>query len=280
MPDDQYEVVIARHGTRTGTRSEAFLNYALYDEPDAPFTTDYYVWIIRNDQRTIIVDTGYAAEAAARRGRVVLHSPAELLERIGVDPGAGHPVIITHAHWDHIGNLDLFPASQFWIARAESDFWALPTSRAPMISHFTEEPELQRLAELRARGRVTVFDAQVEIAPGITVMQVGGHTPGQSMITVRTSVGVALLTSDAVHFREELRDERPFVSVTDLPAMYQGFWTVKGMLASGAVDFIVTGHDPSALDDGELLEPDIAVIGKLRQTAPLYHRPGVPKRSR
>jgi hypothetical protein len=62
--------------------------------------------------------------------------------------------------------------------------------------------------------------------------------------------------------------------------MYQGFWTVKGMLASGAVDFIVTGHDPSALDDGELLEPDIAVIGKLRQTAPLYHRPGVPKRSR
>lgn len=263
MPEDEYEVLIARHGTRTGTRGEAFLNYELYGEPDAPLTTDYYLWIIRNSARTIIVDTGFEAAAATRRGRVVVSSPAGLLRRVGVDPAAGHPVIITHAHWDHVGNLDLFPASQFWIARAESSFWSTPVSRTRIIAHFTEERELDQLVQLGREGRLTFFDDRADIAPGVAVQRVGGHTPGQSMVTVRTSAGVVLLTSDVVHYDEELRDERPFISVTDLPAMYEGFWTVKQLLASGAIDVIVTGHDAAALDAGELLEPDIAVIGRI-----------------
>jgi glyoxylase-like metal-dependent hydrolase (beta-lactamase superfamily II) len=263
MPDDEYEVLIARHGTRTGTRGEAFLNYELYGEPDAPLTTDYYLWIIRNSARTIIVDTGFDAAAATRRGRVVVNSPADLLKRVGIDPGAGHPVIITHAHWDHVGNLDLFPASQFWIARAESSFWSSPVSRMRMIAHFTEERELDQLAQLGREGRLTLFDDRADIAPGVAVLRVGGHTSGQSMVTVRTSAGVVLLASDVVHFDEELRDERPFISVTDLPAMYEGYWTVKQLLETGAIDIVVTGHDAGALDDGQLLEPDIAVIGKI-----------------
>jgi hypothetical protein len=82
------------------------------------------------------------------------------------------------------------------------------------------------------------------------------------MVTVRTSAGVVLLTSDVVHFAEELRDERPFVSVTDLPAMYKGFWTVKQLLESGAIDIVVTGHDP-APGRAEIIEKDIAVIGRI-----------------
>jgi glyoxylase-like metal-dependent hydrolase (beta-lactamase superfamily II) len=263
MPDDEYEVVVARHGTRIGTRAEAFLNYNLYGEPDAPLTTDYYFWVIRNGARTVIVDTGYGSAAAARRGRTVLHTPRELLERIGVDPGAGHPVIITHAHWDHIGNLDLFSSSQFWIARAESEFWSAPVSRSRMIAHFTEEPELGRLAELLEEGRLTLFGDLAEIVPGVSVRRVGGHTPGQSMVTVRTSAGVVLLTSDAVHYAEELRDERPFISVTDLPAMYTGFRMVKDLVATGAVDVVVTGHDPAELNHAEPFGEDIAVIGRI-----------------
>jgi glyoxylase-like metal-dependent hydrolase (beta-lactamase superfamily II) len=263
MSDDEYEVVIARHGTRGGARSEVFLNYALYREPEGPITTDYYLWVIRNASRTIFVDTGFAHAAARRRGRKVIHAPSDIYARIGADTTGDSPLIITHAHWDHIGNLDLFPRAPIWIARAESDFWGSEIARAPMIAHFTEPAELATLAELRSGGRLQLFDDSAEVAPGVHVIRVGGHTPGQSMVTVRTRAGTVLLTSDVVHFREELVDEKPFLSMTDLPAMYEGFHLVKQMLSDGDVDIVVTGHDAEALSDGELLDEHTAVIGRI-----------------
>lgn len=261
VADDEYEVVIARHGTRVGRRSEAYLSYAMYEEPDGPITTDYYVWVIRNSSRTVLVDTGFSSAAAARRGREVLHHPRDIYRDIGVDVDHGWPVILTHAHWDHIGNLDLFPRSRFWMAIEEADFWATDAAAARLIAHFTEAGELAALRELRAQGRLVVFDSFAEIAPGIVVTTVGGHTPGQSMVTVRTRDGVVLLTSDVVHFVEELDRERPFVSVTDLPDMYAGFRTVKSLVSSGQVDVVVTGHDPSSLRLGQRVTDDIRVIG-------------------
>jgi glyoxylase-like metal-dependent hydrolase (beta-lactamase superfamily II) len=260
--DDEYEVVIARHGTRVGLRSEAFLNYSLSGEADDSIVTDYYLWVIRNDSRTIFVDTGFSGTAARRRGRTVLSPPAEIYRRLGVDPGIGAPLIVTHAHWDHVGNLDLFPLSTIWMAHSESDFWETPVSRAPQIAHYTESDELAALSRLRRSDRLRLFEGTAEVAPGVNVLQVGGHTPGQSMVTVATSTGTVLLTSDVVHFREELRDERPFVSLTDLPGAIDGYRRVKRLLTSGAVDVIVSGHDQRELEQGDPFAPNIRIIGR------------------
>ena len=261
MRDDEYEVVIARHGTRRGLRSEAFLNYSSSGQPDGPIVTDYYLWVLRNSNRTIFVDSGFAASAAARRERAIVYPPVDLYRRLGVDTGAGWPVVITHAHWDHIGNLDLFPNSVFHISRAEADFWETPVSASPHIAHFTEPDELEALRRLRAENRLAFVAPGTELAPGVHVYQVGGHTPGQSMLTVRTPDGVVLLTSDVVHVREELADERPFIAVTDLPDMLEGYRLVKRLLAEGEVDLVVTGHDPAELEQGTRVDPNIAIIG-------------------
>ncbi|MYU21995.1 N-acyl homoserine lactonase family protein [Streptomyces sp. SID8352] len=276
MPDDDdlYELVVVRHGTRTGLRSEAYLSYATYGEPDGPQTTDYYLWVARNRSRTMLIDTGFAATPAARRGRTVLLPPATAYRELGVDVGAGHPVIITHAHWDHIGNLGLFPRSTFHIAQAELDFWTSEAASAPLLSHFAERDEVDRLVRLHRLGRVTTFVSRASPAPGIEVVAVGGHTPGQSMVTVNTLEGVVLLTSDVVHFTEELERRMPFISVTDLPGMYRGFGLVSELMSSGAVRRIVTGHDPCELDHLLRLTGPIGehagVIGAL---------PGTPIRS-
>jgi glyoxylase-like metal-dependent hydrolase (beta-lactamase superfamily II) len=99
------------------------------------------------------------------------------------------------------------------------------------------------------------------------VTEVGGHTPGQCMVTVPTSDGVVLLTSDAVHFTEELARDRPFVSVTDLPATYQALQTVRDLADRGAVDRIITGHDTQELDRLEPHSPELqgiaGTIGRL-----------------
>lgn len=268
---DLYEVVVVRHGTHTTQRSDVYLNHHLYGEPDGPHTVDYYLWVVRNERRTVIVDTGFAQAPAAARGRTVLLAPAGVYRALGIDAGQPHQVVLTHAHSDHIGNLGLFPHSPVLISKAELDFWKSDLATKPLIATFTEPGELENLRTLEREGRLTTFGDSTEVAPGIDVIKVGGHTPGQSMVRVATKDGVVLLTSDAVHFQEELDRDMPFISVTDLPGMYAGFQRVRDMVADGEVDVVVPGHDASALDKVEPLGGPLAgnagVIGRVAAVA-------------
>ena len=131
-----WQVVVIKHGTRATTRSDAYLNYAFYGEPDGPHRVDYYLWVLRRGDEVVIVDTGYSGVEGRARGREVLIDPIEALRALGVDPDAGHPVVLTHAHYDHIGNVAAFPHSPVHIARAELDFWTSGMASKPLFAHF------------------------------------------------------------------------------------------------------------------------------------------------
>ena len=246
MAADEYEITIVRHGTMPTTRSEVFLNHRHYGEADGPAPTDYYLWIVRNEERTILVDTGFSAQAAARRGRQVLLPPSEAYRELGVDTTAEHTVVVSHAHYDHIGNLDLFPSASVVVSATELAFWDTDISGRFLISFHVEAEDLEALRRARAEGRVRTFTGTEELAPGVELIEVGGHTPGQSMVRVATSEGPVLLASDAVHFRRELDEDMPFASVTDLPGLYRGLDLVRQMRDEGVR--VVTGHDPQELD--------------------------------
>src|SRR3954451_18624307 len=154
---DLYEVVVGKHGPRAARRSEVFLNYPVYGEPDGPFTVDYYLWVVRSRTVTVLVDTGFAHGPPEARGRKVLIDPAEAYRQLGVDTSRPHSVVVTHAHYDHIGNLSLFRTSPVIISGTELDFWAPPLPSKPLIGHSTEADELTALAEAARRGRVDRF---------------------------------------------------------------------------------------------------------------------------
>ena len=249
MPaSDEYVVTIAKYGARRTVRSDVFLNYALYHEPDDPISMDYFVWVVRNAERTVLVDTGFSPDGGAVRGRDQLIGLPELYAELGVDAAAAPPVIVTHAHYDHIGNLGLFPASRVLIARREYEFWRSDLATRPLFHHSVEDVELTALAGRVESGGVDFFEGRHELAPGIEVIELGGHTPGQAVVKVATADGPVLLASDAVHYYEEYEAAMPFTSVADLVAMYTGFETIKAMVDSGEVRHLVAGHDPSTLD--------------------------------
>lgn len=245
--DDTYQVVIVKYGTRTSPRSHVFLHHDAYGEPDTPIETAYFFWVVRGHGHTIVVDTGFSDRGGAARGRTMLIRPRDALGHLGIDPSAVPVVVITHAHYDHAGNLADLAAAQVVLCRAEWEFWNSPVHRHRLFHMLVEDEDLDQLRAIGDAGRLTLFDDSHRIADGIDVERVGGHTPGQSMVRVRTDEGTVLLTSDVVHFHEELDRSMPFAHLTDLTATYAGLDRVRSLASSGTVDHVVTGHDPGTL---------------------------------
>ncbi len=246
--DDEYEVLIAQYGTREGHRAEVYLNYGIYGQPDGPIGMDYFVWIVRNARRTVLVDVGFSVAGGRNRNRTFVKAPEEIYAALGIDIAAEQTIVVTHAHYDHIGNLDKFPASRIFISQAEYEFWDSPMGRRAQFAWSTEDEEIDALRAAYDAGRVTTFSGTLELAPGIDVIEFGGHTPGVSVVKVKTSEGTVLLASDTVHYYEEYEDDLPFAYVADLPRMYDGFDRIRALVEAGEVQHLVPGHDPDTLN--------------------------------
>ncbi len=238
-----YEVLAVRYGTRVTTKSESYLNFHVYGEPDESFEMDYDFWLVRSADRTVVVDCGFGAGPGARRGRTMLVDPVEALAGLGVDAATVDQLVVSHAHYDHIGNLHRFPNAEIVIARREYEFWTGPYARRFQLAQPTEPAELACLAEAGAQGRLRLVDGALDLAPGIELVVVGGHTPGQMVARVAAGADAAVvLAADAMHFYEELERDRPFFIVADLPDMYRGFDVLREMREEpGSV--LVAGHD-------------------------------------
>jgi glyoxylase-like metal-dependent hydrolase (beta-lactamase superfamily II) len=242
----RYEVAAVRYGSLRARKSEFFHRWESYGEPDVEVEMAYYFWVLRGGRETILVDTGFDPSVGARRGRTCLCTPLEALERLGVDTAAVSTIVVTHLHYDHIGNLAAFPAAQLVVPGKELEFWTGPKAGRYQFASHVEPNEVAWLDEARRSGRVRLVDGTEQIVDGITAIVAGGHSPGQQVTVVSGAAGDVVLTSDAVHFYEELEADRPFGVVADLERMYGAYDLVKELgSAPGAV--IVPGHDPEVM---------------------------------
>jgi glyoxylase-like metal-dependent hydrolase (beta-lactamase superfamily II) len=242
---EAWTVVAARYGTLETTLSEAYYRWEAYGEPDGPARLDYFFWLLRSPSETILVDTGFHPDAGARRKRTTLIEPATAMERLGIDSSTVKRILVTHLHYDHTGNLDVLPDAELLVPAIELDFWLSPMGRRGQFAGLAEESELAYVREAEAAGRVTRLVGGEEIAPGVHAVHVGGHAAGQMVVAIFGDPPV-ILASDAVHFYDELADERPFAVIADLPEMYEAYDIVREL--AGAEGHIVPGHDPGVMD--------------------------------
>jgi glyoxylase-like metal-dependent hydrolase (beta-lactamase superfamily II) len=240
------EVLAVRYGTLRSLRSVMFHRYESYGEPDGEQRLDYYLYAVRDGERTLLVDTGFDPAVAERRGRTCLCAPVAALARLGIEPGSVSQVLVTHLHYDHIGNLDAFPDARLVVPERELEFWTGPSGRRGQFAQHVEPAEVGRVEEARRQGRVRTIAGRAAVAPGVVAITVGGHSPGQQVVLVETASGTVVLASDAVHFSEELERDRPFSVVADLEAMYRAYDILRELgREPGAV--VVPGHDPDVM---------------------------------
>jgi glyoxylase-like metal-dependent hydrolase (beta-lactamase superfamily II) len=238
-----FQVYAIKYATREARSGEHFYGG---DPHDAPMPMDYYVWAVVSPERTIVVDAGFTAEVAARRGRKYLRCPTEGLEALGIDCARVPYVILTHLHYDHVGNLEKFPEATYVVQEAEMAFW---TGRYAGRDHFRTIVEVDDIAYLvreNFEGRLRFVAGSEEIVPGIEVHRTGGHSAGLQVVRVKTARGSVVLASDATHFYANIEQDRPYSIVSDLPRMYGAFDLVHALADSSA--HLVPGHDPLVLE--------------------------------
>src|SRR5262249_19225296 len=112
----QYELYAIRYATREARRADNFIGGG---PPHRPVPPDYYLWAAVGPERTFVIDSGFTSEVAAKRGRTYLRCPIEALSLVGIDSERVQDVILTHMHYDHVGNFHRFPAATFHLQEAE-----------------------------------------------------------------------------------------------------------------------------------------------------------------
>ncbi len=238
-----FEVYAVRYATREARTGEHFHGG---DPHDAPMPMDYFVWAAVSADHTVIVDAGFTAEVAARRGRIHLRCPTEGLRELGIDCARVPYVVLTHLHYDHVGNLDKFPGATFVVQDEEMAFW---TGRYAGRGHFralVETGDVISLVRENFEGRLRFVDGNEEVLPGIEVYNVGGHSAGLQMVRVQTARGRVVLASDAAHFYRNIEEDRPFSIVTNLSRMYGAFDLAYSLADSP--ELVVPGHDPLVME--------------------------------
>ena len=235
----EYELYAIRYAERDARRSDHFIGG---DPHDGPMPMDYFVWVAIAPHHTVVIDTGFTAEIAAARKRRFLRCPIEALSLLGVDGGTVKDVVLTHMHYDHVGNFHRLPSAQFHLQEVELHYTTGRHMRHPFLARSFEVEDVVGIVRLNFAQRVKLYAGPAELSPGITLHPVGGHTPGMQFVRVHTSRGWAVLASDVTHYYENMETGRPFTAAFNIGDMLKAYDALRAHAPS--LHHIIPGHDP------------------------------------
>jgi glyoxylase-like metal-dependent hydrolase (beta-lactamase superfamily II) len=250
-----WEVYALKYADRNSrTRRDSFI---FDDNHDAPHAMDYFIWVLKSGEQIILVDTGYDEAESKRRDRPIIREPAAALAGIGIAAEDVTNLIVTHLHYDHAGGLKQFPNAKIHLQSAEMTY-----ATGPCMCHDTlrlpySADHICDAVKRVYSGRAIFYDGDGEIADGVTVHCIGGHSRGLQAVRVRTQAGWLCLASDAAHYYENVFAKKPFPIVVDLQNMLDGFDRISNLASHRSL--IVPGHDPLVMDLFPTVGPNYVV---------------------
>jgi len=165
---------------------------------------DCNILFIDTDTHKVLIDSGSGNLNGDTAGKLV-----ENLALAQIDPADIDTIIISHAHPDHVGGLtdpmgvSLFPNARYYVPNVEWQFWMNPKVSLPKVK-LPDEAKQGFIAVAKKQlsaiqDRVTRFEVNQEIIPGITAMSAPGHTPGHVAFRVTSGETSLVHTADVVH---------------------------------------------------------------------------------
>lgn len=259
-----YELFAIRYAHHPGrTPGDNFIGA---DPHEVASPLDYFVWVAKNAEKTFVIDTGFGPDAAKARGRQLLRLPAEALAAAGIDASKVEDIILTHLHYDHAGTLNAFPRARFHVQDAESAYATGRCMCHSVLRHPYDVEDVVNFVRHLYGGRVNFHDCVSELAPGLTLHRVGGHSAGLQVVRVWTKRGWVVVASDATHLYANMKRGLPFPAVYNIGDMLEGHRTLRKLADSE--DHIVPGHDPIVMKVYPALSPELQGIVVRLDVAP------------
>lgn len=170
--------------------------------------------VLKQNNHVVMVDVGFGETARQQEMAEGLHvknwrDPQAVLAQIGLTPEQVTHVIVTHAHYDHFGNVSAFPNATFFLSSRELEFWVKELALPPRLRVFggaVDPADLIAAVDLSARGRLQLLaDAAPQLFPGLDVLPAWDtHTPGSVYIKLDTQDGPLVLAGDNVYAWENV----------------------------------------------------------------------------
>ncbi len=241
-----WEIYAIRYAHHPRPAHENFLGPLPADIHEGVMPLDYFIWAARSGEQVYILDTGFDEATGRRRGRTFLRSPGEGLRALGIEPASVKDVILSHMHYDHCGNHDLFPNARYHVQDREMIF---STGRHMCSTHMRmpfEEKDVVAMVRRLFRNRVVFHNGDEDLAPGLTLHFIGGHSMGLQLLRVHTRRGWVVLAADAVHLYANIDRGIPYPILYNAAEVIEGYRRVNALADSP--DHVIPGHDPLVLE--------------------------------
>jgi N-acyl homoserine lactone hydrolase len=205
-------------------------------------------------KRVIAIDTGFEG-GRSMTGNAFAHVetiPA-VLAKLGYTPADVDVVVLTHLHFDHAGNFNVFPNAEIIVQRVEFETWKTVIAgmddtsvgkRSWKLSSI-DVSLIERFDAAVGAGRITLLDGDKEIAPGITCrLAQDSHTFGSQWVEVQTPDGPYVVAGDCVYWYMNVERMWPPGYVQGNPwNLVRLFEQLRALVGEDKLDRIVPGHD-------------------------------------
>jgi glyoxylase-like metal-dependent hydrolase (beta-lactamase superfamily II) len=235
-----YSIKAIRYATSPGVPISALVVGGPSDKVDIAMV----VWLIRGGGHTILFDSGFHRDTFLKEFPMRDYlRPDEAVKTAGVDPTEVTDIVISHAHWDHMGGIDLFPRAQVWIQKDEYRYYTMDAWQ-PGGNHGGIDPEdVKELVKLNTEGRVHLVDGDnVEIFPGIRAYTGSRHTYASQYLCVDGNPKY-VLSSDNVYLYYNLKTHLASATFSDADHAANIAQQARMIQLAGSPDRVVPGHD-------------------------------------
>jgi glyoxylase-like metal-dependent hydrolase (beta-lactamase superfamily II) len=265
-PLSPYEIYAVKYAWRDATRNEHLIFKDPHDDPAMPM--DYFVWAIVGKHKTYVLDSGFDRAEGEKRGRDFIRQPADGLRLIGIEAENIENLIVSHLHYDHIGTWNDFPKAKLYLQEAEMHYAVGRQMRHKSLRHSFVPDHLEGVIRALYDDRLYFPDKEEEIAPGLSLHHVGGHTVGLQVARVWTRRGWMVMAVDASHYYLNFEEVQPYRTVNHVGDMLDGYKLMLNLADSPK--HIIPGHDPLVMQRYPAPSKEMEGIVARLDADPLY----------
>ncbi len=240
LETSDYEIFAIQYATFSAMPTSTFIRTA---DPDETMDAAAIIWLIRDAERVILFDTGFHRRTYLDAYPVTdFMRPDEAVQLAGVAPDEVTDIIVSHAHWDHMGGIDLFLSATIWIQEEEYRYYTADAWQPDGESGPIDADDIVHLVHRNTLGQVRLIQGDsVEFLPGITAYTGARHTYASQYI----QVGGYVLASDNCYLYRNMEEHEPIGITFSEADRDLNLAAIERMLdLAGSADRVIPGHDP------------------------------------